>query len=84
MVSVPSAIRRFGAGREFPATDERELAAVIVRVDTEGASYGYGRFLARRGADANDILLVSFQLTEGEWTLRLIDDEELEAISPDV
>jgi hypothetical protein len=60
------------------------LAVGNVRVNVEGASYGYGPFLARRGADADDILLVSFQLTAGASTLRLIDDEELEAISPDV
>jgi hypothetical protein len=83
-VGVPSAIRRFVAGREFPATDERGLAAGVVRVNAEGTSYGYGAFLGRRGADADDILLVSFQLTAGESTLRLIDDEELEVISPDV
>jgi hypothetical protein len=29
-------------------------------------------------------LLVSFRLTAGAATLRLIDDEELELISPDV
>jgi hypothetical protein len=38
---IPSAIRRFVAGREFPATDEHGLAAGIVRVNSEGASYGY-------------------------------------------
>jgi hypothetical protein len=38
--------------------------------------------LARRGADADDILLISFRLTHGSATLQLVDDEELEAISP--
>lgn len=83
-VGIPSAIRRFVVGRDFPATDEHGLAAGTVRVNAEGASYGYGPFLARRGADADDILLVSFRLTVGTSTLRLIDDEDLEAISPDV
>ena len=83
-VGIPSVIRRFVIGREFPATDEHGLAAGTVRVNAEGASYGYGPFLARRGADADDILLVSFQLTAGASTLRLIDDEELEVISPNV
>ncbi len=84
VLGIPSAIRRFVVGREFPATDEHGLAAGTVRVNTEGSSYGYGPFLARRGADADDILLVSFRLTAGAATLRLIDDEELEVISPDV
>jgi hypothetical protein len=69
-------------GREFPATDETGLAAGIVRVNAEGASYGYGSFLVRRGADADDILLISFRLAEAVSTLRLIDDEGLEVIGP--
>jgi hypothetical protein len=84
VLGVPSAIRRFVVGREFPAIDEHGLAAGTVRVNAEGTSYGYGRFLARRGADTDDILLISFRLAAGASTLRLIDDEELEAISPDV
>ncbi len=82
VLGIPSAIRRFVVGREFPATDESGTDAGIVRINTEGTSYGYNAFLARRGADANDILLVSFRLSKGASTLRLIDDEELEAISP--
>ena len=84
VLNIPSAIRRFVVGRDFPATDELGLAAGTVRVNTEGTSYGYGFFLLRRGADADDILLVSFAITEKIATLRLIDDEELEAISPNV
>ncbi len=82
VLGIPAAIRRFVIGREFPATDEHGLAAGTVRVSAEGASYGYGPFLVRRGADTDDILLISFRITEGSSTLRLIDDEELEAISP--
>jgi len=81
---IPSAIRRFVIGREFPATDENGLASGTVRVNAEGNSYGYGPFLIRRGADKDDILLISFRITEGVSTLQLIDDEELEAISPGV
>jgi hypothetical protein len=54
-----------------------------VRVNVEGTSYGYSPFLVRRGADADDILLITFLLTSGVSSLRLIDDEELEALSPD-
>jgi hypothetical protein len=84
VLGIPSTIRRFVAGREFPATDEHGLALGTVRVNAEGSSYGYGPFLARRGADADDILFVSFRLAAGAASMRLIDDEELEAISPDV
>lgn len=83
VLGIPSAIRRFVVGREFPATDEHGLAAGTVRVNTEGMSYGYGPFLARRGADTDDILLICFRLTGGGASMRLIDDEELEEISPD-
>ena len=82
VVGIPSAIRRYVVGREFPATDKNGSAAGTVRINDEGMSYGYGSFLARRGADAGDILLISFRITKGLSTLQLIDDEELEAISP--
>jgi hypothetical protein len=83
VLGIPSAIRRFVAGRDFPATDESGLSAGTVRLNAEGtASYGYSAFLGRRGADQDDILLVVFRLTEGTATLRLIGDEELEDLSP--
>jgi hypothetical protein len=82
VLGIPSAIRRFVVGREFPATDENGLAAGTVRVNDEGTSYGYSPFLVRRGADADDILFITFRLAEKSSLLRLIDDEELESISP--
>jgi hypothetical protein len=82
VLGIPSAIRRFVAGREFPGTDENGVTAGTVRINAEGTSYGYSPFSVRRGADADDILLITFQLTSGVSTVRLIDDEELEAISP--
>jgi len=83
VLGVPSAIRRFVAGREFPATDELGLTTGTVRLNAEGtSSYGYSAFLARCGADQDDVLLVVFKLTAGEATLRLISDEELEDLSP--
>src|ERR1017187_2655395 len=83
VLGVPSAIRRFVADRSFPATDDQGLIAGTVRLNGDGASYGYSTFLARCGADQDDILLVVFKLTAGTATLRLISDEELEDISPD-
>jgi hypothetical protein len=82
VLGIPSAIRRFVVGKEFPATDENGLLAGTVRVNAEGTSYGYGSFLTRRGADADDILLILFRLSGRSATLRLVDDEELEAMSP--
>lgn len=82
VLGIPSAIRRFVAGREFPATDENGVTAGTVRVNDEGTSYGYSPFLVRRGADTDDILFITFRLAGGSSSLRLIDDEELESISP--
>jgi hypothetical protein len=82
VLNIPSAIRRYVVGRNFPATDEQALAVGTVRVNSDGVSYGYGPFLARRGADVDDFLLVSFRLAAGVASLRLIDDEELESLSP--
>ena len=83
VLGVPSTIRRYVSGRGFPATDELGLPAGTIHVTDEGTSHGYASFLTRRGADADDILLVAFQLTKGTATVRLIDDEELDAMSPD-
>jgi hypothetical protein len=83
VLGIPSAVRRFIAGREFPAADELGLDVGAIRTNEEGtASYGYGRFLARSGADEDDLLLVTFRLTDGKTTLRLISDDELEDLSP--
>jgi hypothetical protein len=82
VLGIPSAIRRYLVGREFPATDENGVVAGTVRVNDEGTSYGYSPFLVRRGADADDILFITFRLVEKSSLLRLIDDEDLEAISP--
>ncbi len=82
VLGIPSVIRHLVSGRDFPAVDETGLKAGTVRVGTEGTSYGYSPFLTRRGADEDDILFITFRLVEGLATLRLIDDEELEALSP--
>jgi hypothetical protein len=82
VLGIPSPIRRFVVGRAFPATDESGVTAGTVRINIEWVSYGYNSFLVRRGADADDILLVTFVLTSGVSILRLIDDEELEALNP--
>jgi hypothetical protein len=82
VLGIPSAIRRYVAGREFPASDENGVGAGTVRVNEEGTSYGYSPFLIRRGADSDDILFITFRLVPGSASLRLIDDEELESISP--
>jgi hypothetical protein len=44
VLGIPSAIRRFVEGREFPAADELGLTTGIIRITADGnASYGYGQ-----------------------------------------
>src|SRR5262245_33742495 len=47
---MPGAIRRFVAGRDFPAVDEKGTPYGTVRVSEEGTSHGYGAFLSGPGA----------------------------------
>jgi hypothetical protein len=64
-----------------PLQDELGLTTGIIRITADGnASYGYGQFLARYGADRDDLLLITFRLTEEKATLRLISDEEFEQL----
>jgi hypothetical protein len=82
--NVPAAISRFVEGRDFAARTESGSPCGKIRVQEYGACYGHAEFLRRAGADEDDILQVSFDLTKGQATLALIDDEALEEISPTV
>jgi hypothetical protein len=82
VLGIPGAIRRFLAGAEFPATDEKGAPSGTVKVLEDGASYGYGPFLRRRGADEDDILMTEFDLAQRVAVLRLVDDEMLEEWNP--
>jgi hypothetical protein len=80
---IPGAIRRYLAGREFSVTDEDGISHGTVRVNEEGASYGFGPFLHQRGADEGDILIAEFDLGGSAALLRLGNDELLEEMSPE-
>ena len=84
VVSVPGPIRRYLSGRRFDAKDEDGVSHGSVRVNDEGASYGFPPFLRQRGADEGDILIAEFDLTKNVALLRLGDDELLEEMSPEV
>jgi hypothetical protein len=84
VVHVPGAIRRYLCGRQFDARDEDSISHGSIRVNDEGASYGFTRFLQQRGADEGDILITEFDLTKNMALLRLGDDELLEEMSPEV
>jgi hypothetical protein len=80
---IPGGIKRFVAGRQFAIKDEDGVDYGGIRVNEEGATYGFGRFLRQRGADEGDILIAAFDLSGGTASLRLGDDELLEEISPE-
>lgn len=83
VLGVPSAIRQYIVGREFPAKDENGQRFGNIRISHEGASYGFGSFLRQRGADQDDLLLIEFDLVNCDATLRLGDEEILDVISPE-
>jgi hypothetical protein len=84
VVSVPGAIRHYISGRQFDASDEDGVSYGLIRVNDEGASYGFTPFLRQRGADEGDMLMAEFDLTKNMALLRLGDDELLEEMSPEV
>ena len=84
VVNVPGAIRHYLSRRQFDARDEDGVSHGLIRVNDEGASYGFPHFLRQRGADEGDILIAEFDLTKNMALLRLGDDELLEEMSPEV
>jgi len=84
VVNMPGPIRHYLCGRQFDARDEDGVSHGSIRVNNEGASYGFTRFLRQRGADEGDILIAEFDLTKNLALLRLGDDELLEELSPEI
>lgn len=76
---IPVTILPYVAGRQFRALtrDSREVGTVVV--DERGSSWGYGPFLAREGADEDDILYTEFNLVRGTVMLELEPEDFLEA-----
>jgi len=78
VVYIPASISRYVAGRRFEArTQEGTSAGVIVVDESSGASWGYGPFLRRRGAESGDALTIRFDLVGGIATLSLDDETAL-------
>lgn len=82
VVGIPSVLRHTLANRDFEAQDQSGTRCGTIRVDQDGVSWGYGPFLRRIGADADDVLLVTFDLVSGTAVLELTDDENLEQLDP--
>lgn len=80
VIGVPGAIRRYVEGREYAAhaaVDNRPCGTIVVKDD--GASYGYGKFVRRYGADCNDVLMIEFDLTANTVALSITDDQDLDS-----
>ena len=74
VVYVPAAISHYVAGRRFRASTREGTASGLVAVDESGASWGYGPFLRRRGAEPGDSLTARFDLVSESVLLTLDDD----------
>lgn len=78
VIGIPRDIARYVAGRHFSARTRDGISAGNIAIDDLGASWGYGPFLRRRGAEPGDALTVAFELTSGLATLSLGDETELD------
>ena len=78
VISIPHDISRYVAGRRFKAVTSEGIAAGVIATDEKGLSWGYGPFLGRFGAEAGDVLNVSFDLATEHAQLSLSSVTELE------
>ncbi len=76
VVSVPSAVRPYLAGRAFAMTAGGEVTDAVVRVNEDGASWGYGPALAYLRAQVGDVMLADFYLVAGTVRLSLVRSGE--------
>jgi hypothetical protein len=82
LFGVPAAVRRFVDGRDFPACTDAGEPCGTLKIYDNGNCGGFGQFLRRVGADEGDVLHVSFDIAKGSAILKLVDDEDLEELSP--
>ena len=71
---MPAAISRYVAGRRFAAVTKEGTSAGTIPVDEGGASWGYGPFLRRRGAEPGDSLTMHFDLASEQVRLTVGDE----------
>lgn len=75
---APAAVARYIVGRDFNARTDDGKSCGVFRVYDNGLMSGHSRFLRRSGADAGDVLLEEFDLSEGTVTLTITDDDAIE------
>ena len=79
VIGVPGPISRYVSGRSFKAVAEDGTPTGTVVIDNDShASWGYGPFLSRRGADEGDVLRVTFDLLGATARLQLQGSEALD------
>ena len=78
-ITIPAAVRKVVASREFQGTDEAGVAVGTVKINEMGKCYGFPRFIRRRGADAGDLLMMEFTLGTSSVRMQLIGEEALES-----
>jgi hypothetical protein len=79
---LPSAVVRYLEGRNYDAFTTEGRPCGIVKIYDGGNSGGWRRFLAMSGADEGDVLLATYNLASSSVVLSIIDDDELEEMSP--
>lgn len=78
-IHIPKGISHYVGEGRYQALTEAGLPVGTVVVTNDGASWGYGPFLSRRGADQDDVLVVEFDLVNHNASLRVEAAELLEA-----
>src|SRR5262249_23700542 len=78
VIGIPGAIAHYVAGRSFRAMTEDNTATGTIALDERGASWGYGPFLRRRGAEPGDVLSVRFDLSTDGAILSLGNEAALD------
>jgi hypothetical protein len=79
---LPSSINRYLDGRDYEAITAEGRPCGTVKIYRQGQSVGYSRFLRMAGADEGDLLLATFNLGASSVVLEIIEEDELEELSP--
>ncbi len=69
VISIPSALVRYVAGRDFMAFDADGGSLGAIRFNDNGGSWGYSRFIEQRGVGAGEVVRLDLNLAAG--TVRL-------------
>lgn len=83
VLGVPAALAAHLGGHQWAAVDDSGEAVGTVTVGDNGASWGYGPYLRRAGAQDGDILVCEFDVEGKRVRLHLGDDAELDALDDD-